>query len=208
MMPRRHAGFTLIEILIALVLMTLILLGLVSALYGYGQSMGTQDRAIERIEDQRTLHNFLHTVLTTTLAATVQSPEQSGLYFKGPSQEMEWIAPMPARPNMAGIHYMHLFTRQNGPSQELVFQLMPYISGEKLPAWANEPVLSMVSIDKIELQYQAQDDTPWLPNWNEPNSLPARIKLDITSQGRAWPPIVAALTSVDPVSGLISGVVR
>ena len=201
-------GFTLIEMVIALVLMTFVMLGLVSALFSFGQSMTTMDNAVERIEDQRTLQNFLTNLLSTTLAAGVNTPSRTGIFFTGAGQELEWVAPMPPRPGMGGVSFMHLFVRQNGATPELVYQTTPYTGANELPQWANEPVRSLVSIDNIKLEYQEQEGSEWLPAWSDANRLPVRIRLSIASQDRIWPPIVAQLTSVDPISGLINGVVR
>jgi len=99
MMQRRRRGFTLVEVLVATALLSLVMLGLLTAMRSFAQSETRIDERIRIDDDLRVGERFLRTVMATVsprLRSTAAGAPKE-IDFVGSAEAMRWIGVMPAR---------------------------------------------------------------------------------------------------------------
>ena len=104
-------GFTLVELLVALVVLSLLMVGLMGAMRTLGQSADRIETRLRALDEQRVAQHFLREVLSR--AAPVRPPASAGsdqgrLLFRAQADQLEWIGVMPARAGAGGLYHFRL----------------------------------------------------------------------------------------------------
>ena len=203
-MARGQRGFTLIEVVIALVLISLLLLLLTAAMRSMGQTETAIEERIEQTDDYRAAVNFLRDVLGEVSARPlVVSTEANApsVFFVGQAQELAWIGVLPARYGVGGRHYMHLGLEDGA----LVLRFAPWNGAATFTDWnAAEARVLVPDVGALKLSYQDARDGQWLDAWPPEKvprrfAVPAAVQIELESSAMAWPPLAIA------VSGMLAG---
>ncbi|MDD3608305.1 MAG: prepilin-type N-terminal cleavage/methylation domain-containing protein [Halothiobacillaceae bacterium] len=193
-MNRRSRGFTLMEIVIALVLVSLIMLGLLTALRSMGGAATRVDEVGARVDDARLVGNFLRSTLEQTLPLGRVTAEGVGIYFAGDSASMTWLAPLRIGPLRGGVHVLRLSTENGAEGRALILQAAPYVGDQSWPDWSQvEPQVLVRHVDSFQLGYQAAEGEDWRDGWGDAMRYPARVSVRLAVNGRRWPDTVVAL---------------
>ena len=111
-MIRRLRGFTLVEVLVAMVLLSLLMLALTGALRAMGQTEERVEQRVAAADDYRAAVNLLNDVLGQVSARRFPS-QQAGTppqmpFFQATPDALAWVGVMPARYGLGGRHYLRL----------------------------------------------------------------------------------------------------
>ncbi|MCL1961098.1 MAG: prepilin-type N-terminal cleavage/methylation domain-containing protein [Desulfovibrionaceae bacterium] len=210
MTPLRPAarGFTLVEVLIALSLLSLLMLVLTGAIRSMGQ---TEDRVEQRVaasDDYRATVNFLRDVLGRVSArkfhSTVADTPAEVPFFQAQPDSLAWIGILPARYGAGGRHYMRLAVEGAGASAgQLVLRFAPWTGAPVFTAWEQASAQSLGPVEAVSLRYLEPASGQWSTAWPPPGMasndlprtlLPAAIALQFDGPNPPWPPLVVALT--------------
>ena len=94
--PVPAAGFTLVEVLIALALLSLLMLVLVGAMRAMGQTEERVEQRIDQADRTRVATGFLRDVLGQASARPVTRPQaQPGALFEATPETLAWVGVMP-----------------------------------------------------------------------------------------------------------------
>jgi general secretion pathway protein J len=216
---RLGRGFTLVELLVAMALLSLLMLGLLTAMRSFAQTEVRIDERIRTDDDLRVSEHFLRAIMGTisprTRPASAGAPRQ--VDFDGGADGMRWIGVMPARHGAGGLYRFRLYVRPAaaGEPAALMLEFGPYAPGFDTPL---DPSLvqSRVMASGIGAAgFRYQDDLKsgdeWLPEWPHSDRLPRRVGLSVLGASQPWPEIVAGVTAVvGPAAmrrggGLVSG---
>ncbi len=200
-------GFTLVEVLIALVLLAMLMLVLTSALRSMGQVEQRVEQRIEAADDYRLASTLLQDVLGRVSARRHQQlsadrPVQVPFFQAGPA-ELSWIGIMPARYSLGGRHYLHLGLEPGEGGSRLVLRYAPWSGAPGFDAWGQAPgrVLAW-PVSAFSLSYQDPYSGQWSPVWPPPGvpanalpptMLPAAVQIQIEGPQPPWPPLVISL---------------
>ncbi|MDF1486407.1 prepilin-type N-terminal cleavage/methylation domain-containing protein [Ramlibacter sp. H39-3-26] len=206
---RRAGGFTLLEVLVVLTLMSLIMLAMNSALRTTGQVETRIDMRTSRIDQLRVAVGFLRSILervsTRKFTAATRSGEAHFL-FEGGANTLSWIGVMPARYGAGGMYFFHLGLEPMGSGDDgvaLAIRYAPWrLDATAFPDWAGAERLSLAGgIESITIAYLDANEQPpaWQPAWQDPKHLPDAIMLRVQPVGaNEWPAIIVPLRSVSP----------
>lgn len=191
MKPRNHyvAGFTLLEILLALVLLAFVMAGVWGALSGATRITHSADAVMAQSEQVRTVQQFLRRYLSAAGPQPyVTDSGAAARMFLGSATSVQYVAPLPAQSGHAGLYLQTVSLEKNaagGVSLELAYR--PY-RGEAPSAGTpvTHRLLSDLRGGKFEYLATAAFGRPpaWRDDWRAVNGLPlaVRIRLD-----PAWP---------------------
>lgn len=205
---RPHRGFTLVEVVIALSLLSLIMLGLVSALAGFGTAASRLDQHAGRAGDAWQVATLLRATLTQGVGQLRQKlPDGSSVvFFQGAPQEIAWLGNMPARYGAGGLQRFRLSAADTPP--RLLLQFQPY-DGTDTAIDGNAAASQVLAeaLEDFHVAYQARPGTPgdaarWADRWAVADDLPQRVRIDIAAAGRSWPPLFIAIDRVDNSGGV------
>ncbi len=200
-------GFTLVELLVALMLLAFIALGLGGAMRTISQTQERVDRRMQRSERQQVAIQFLrHTLgqvsgLPRPTAATPQGETPS--YFQGTAQTLQWLGSMPANFGAGGRSHIRLILQPGSAGNQLVLQYKKWDKNTPNPEWpsANSYVLES-NVEALEFSYQRThrlQGQQWQPVWgvgeNTPSrqELPSAIRLQLRTTQGDWPLLIIAL---------------
>lgn len=193
-MKKRAAGFTLLEILAALVLLALLLLGVYSGIASASRSVRSGTAAIERMDQLRAAQQFLRRELAQSLAAPISRTDRGEpVYFQGDAHEMRYVAPLPGYLGKLGPQLQQLQLVDDGAGGlrlELRLALLPPDGGP--PQALGEPQVLFDHSRAGGFHYLGTDADgsalPWAGEWTADRSLPQVVRIELQPQGRAsWP---------------------
>lgn len=198
--PACNTGFTLVEMLVVLALLSLIVLAMASALRSTAQLEERADERLQRTDEMRTVNRFLHAVLGRISARKTSAPVPEGAspyFFAGAPGSISWVGVMPAQFGAGGRYHFRLGVEQSpGQQPALVLRFAPWTDAASAPDWSqtqSHALLEPVSAFSIQYEDASADPPQWLPAWNNPKRLPERVLITLQTPAGDWPPIVIAL---------------
>ncbi len=194
---RDNSGFTLVEVIVAMTLLSLVMLVLGSAIRSMGASAERIDTRTARIDEMRVATTFLCEIFGRVSAQRVEAPA-TGLLFSGAADSVSWIGIMPARFGPAGRHFFRLGAERLGDgSTGLVLRFIAWRWEQKtLPDWAQAESRVLVrDVGAAALSYGGRGmGEDWLAAWPaQDKNLPPRVRLLLSASGSEWPPVVLAM---------------
>jgi general secretion pathway protein J len=142
-------GFTLVELLIALVLITVMTVLMFSGLRLGSRAWEGVDTVSERVSDLRVARNFIERTLRQAQQRTLVIDGDSFPVFAGNRQSVEFVAPLSEHVGIPGLYVLRLGLEDAGehPRLGLARWLMhpeTLAGGDDHPAW--EPMLDASSL--------------------------------------------------------------
>lgn len=206
---QRARGFTLIEVLLALTLLSLIMLLAYQGLSTGANITANGTQAIERNNQIRLVQTFLRSQLTRAKPMPFDQDETLGsVVFEGGSEVMRFVGPMPGYLSFGGAYIQTLtLTREDG-NLALLFghQVLDYSRpGEEKNTSESieppEPVVLMAGIEDAEFSYLEPPETvdgepKWVSEWSNVAQLPLMVKLNVEMSEAArihWPAFQVAM---------------
>jgi general secretion pathway protein J len=195
---RRAAGFTLVEVMVALALMSVIMLALGAAMRTMAQSEQRLDQRLQRADEMRVAAGFLGSVLGRVSPRKMAGTPPAGaspFEFAGDADAAMWVGIMPARYGVGGRYFFRLAAEGAGPDRALVIRFAPWQPGAGFPDWSAAGSRVLVpAVGALRFEYaEPEGGGDWLPQWRDTERLPTRLRLSMQAAGADWPELVFAL---------------
>ena len=200
--PSNHRGFTLLELIIALVLMALLSGVLFGSISLAGRSTDAGEAKAGAAASMRLAQQFLRTNLEAQHPLRMRKMLDWPLLFTGAGDELRYAARLPARVAGGGIWYYRLAVKSDDPRSPLVLErTIPDLAADALPDFANaERSVLAEGIASLKIGYfgRAADAAPsvapsWRDQWNDTQRLPLLIRIDVVPKsGPPWPTLYVA----------------
>ena len=207
---RRRLGFTLIEVLIALSLLSILMVVLTGAMRAMGQTEERVDQRIAQAEDYRLAWQFLNGAFDQVSARRVRvlqaalPPEMP--FFLGDAGAVQWIGIMPARFGVGGRHYLRLAVETVDGQSRWVLRYAPWNGAATFDQWgaaAAQPLASATVQPRLSYRHPASG--AWLPAWpptqvdpltvSRTPLLPDAVRIDFGAADAPWPPMVLPVSA-------------
>jgi len=187
----KQKGFTLVEVVIALTILSLIMLATLTALRTFADTQERLQRVTERLDEMRLVTKLLRrTIGQAVPVSRVKEEEAFGSYFYGDGTELFWTTPM-SGPGLGGLKVLHLAADTEG---QLVLQIADYLTGAEEPDWSGlDQHLLVEELDSLLLAYREGPEADWVDQWELSPTSPYSVKILISAHGRFWPEIVMNL---------------
>ena len=199
---RGESGFTLVEILVVITLLSVIMLALGAAMRTIAQTEERVDERLQRSDQMRVATGFLESALGRVSArrSALATPGAASTFlFSGAPDTVAWVGVMPARYGAGGRNYFRLAPERQGAKTNLVLRFAPWTGSGAFPDWQSADSRALVKeVTSLGIEY-AQEDGPvqlWRTEWPFRDRLPNRIRLSIRTGALAWPPIVIEMRAL------------
>lgn len=189
-----HLGFTLVEVLVVMSLLSVVMLALGSALRTVAQTEVRIDERLGRADELRTTAAFVRSALGRISGRKVMRPPpaQAGVMFDAVRDSVAWIGVMPARYGAGGRYFFRLAVESNQQEAALVIRFIPWVDSPAFPDWSGAQARVLVKgITGISMRYKdSQQDLSWASAWTATDRLPDWYQLEIRTAAGPWPPLI------------------
>jgi general secretion pathway protein J len=198
------AGFTLVELLLAITLMS-ILLGLTySGLRAAARSSERGEKMLAAGGELRAAHQFMRRQLNQMLPlafALAEDAQETRVVFEGDARHIQYVAPMPGYLGRGGPQ-VQLLELANGNDSDVVVQfsnaLLQGFQQEDL--FERDPVILLEGVSSASFEFlgvnEQGESTGWVTLWDQQELLPLAVRLSLEFSEESnlrWPEFVAGV---------------
>lgn len=195
-----RAGYTLIELLVALGLLGLIGSGLFGSIQLGLRSWDRSDRKAEATEEMATVQRFLRHRLEEARPIYAGPSITTGRgSFEGQRDQMVFSTALPARIDSGGLFRLRLYEEPRGDGRALLVSWVRDRNGENDPgSLLDSPVFELLARARdIRFSYfgeaEGEGAPRWSEDWNGRDNLPELVRIDIefgVGDPRWWPDLI------------------
>ncbi|MEW9573407.1 prepilin-type N-terminal cleavage/methylation domain-containing protein [Rhodanobacter sp. Si-c] len=192
-MKRQH-GFTLLEVLGALALLALLLVGVYAGVRSAIHGVRSGSAAIARVDQIGSAQRFLRSELAQVLAQPIARDDNGRpVFFTGSEHEMRYVAPLPGYLGKLGPQLQELKLVDDGKgAQRLELSLALLPPDGQPPKPLGEPQVLLDHIKSGCFSYRGRDaqnhELPWSEDWADGSRLPQLVRIRLQAQGGyGWP---------------------
>ena len=196
---RRSSGFTLIEVLLATVLLAAGLALGFATVRAAGASAQRGEAIAERNERIRAVSEFLRRRIGGMQGLVFELDPESGesRRFAGEAESMRFVADLPDYLGRGGPHLHALGVARDGDGFALQVDFRMVLAGETIEGSRARPPEPLADgLRSVEFAYRGPGKdgkpAPWLYEWEHPEALPAQVRVRIVDAQGAWPDLVVA----------------
>ncbi|RLA49009.1 MAG: general secretion pathway protein GspJ [Gammaproteobacteria bacterium] len=185
-------GFTLVEVMVALTILSLVMLATVTGLRTLANTQVAIERMTGRVDEVRTVSGFLRDALESSIIGSNTSGMSVGglgsdaTFFEISSDSLAWKSTVLFGEGFGGSHMIRVAREDD----RLVLRWQE-------PTWSGRPVSwntvdsrTLVSdLDEFKLSFRKDFTSPWMENWDS-KKLPALVRLQVRAAGRYWPDLI------------------
>jgi general secretion pathway protein J len=198
-----QAGFTLVELTIALVLLALLGATVYGSLNLAGESVDRGEAKADSVSGMRLTQEFLRTNLESQHPLRMRKLVEFPLLFSGERDEIRYAAALPPRVSGGGIWFYRIRVDKSADRSPLVLErIVPDLNALELPEFNDaERVVLAQDIDEITIGYYGRDpdsaaantDPTWRDRWADRQQIPLLLRIDVKpKKGAPWPTLVVS----------------
>lgn len=196
---RGQGGFTLLEIIAALALLALLMLGVWAGIRTVTQSVSRGRAAVSRLDSKRGAEQFLRRNLAQIRPIPwARSDKGRAVVFVGKPHAMRFVAPLPGFLGRMGpqLQTLTLVPDDHGTWRlEVAFALLPPDGSAPRPF--GKPTVLMSGIRQGHFIYRGLDlkrhDTGWKDRWTDLSRLPSLVEVVLKPAHGNWPALEVPL---------------
>ncbi|MDR1076977.1 MAG: prepilin-type N-terminal cleavage/methylation domain-containing protein [Xanthomonadaceae bacterium] len=204
-MSRRAAGFTLIEVLLAMVLLAA---GLALAFTTLRSATAVANRGeiiAQNNERARAVEGFLRRRLSMAQTIGFGLDQATGTVqrFSGTSREMRFVSDLPGYLGPGGPCLHELKVVDEGKRLTLSFHMVQ--AGEIIQDPGQRPPEVLADgLRSVRFRYRGMDlsggkPADWEDEWTRADILPTQVAIEVeTADGSSWPPLIVTLARGGP----------
>jgi general secretion pathway protein J len=199
-------GFTLVEILVVITLLSVVVLAMGAALRTFAQTETRLDGRLTVSDEFRSATSFIKATLgrasvrkpelAEPIAASADArPTDNAVLFAADAHSVAWIGVAPARYGAGGLTYFKLAVEPSGGDSNLVIRFTACDNSAAFPPWADaEARVLVAAVTAFDLLYEDSRAAPgiWSATWNRSDRLPDRLKIQLRTAQAVWPEIIIA----------------
>ena len=206
---RAASGFTLIEILVATILLAAAMTLGFATLRAASAAATRGELTAQRNERMRAVEGFLRKRIASALPIAFDVNESTGkpLRFVGEPDRIRFVADLPAYLGRGGPHLHDITVVDDGEGVRLqadfAVVLANEVNAERDP---RPPELLAGGLREVRIRYRALDaqnrNGEWEEEWVQGDRMPLQVKIEIVDgRGDHWPPMVVSLPQAASYGG-------
>jgi general secretion pathway protein J len=202
---RYASGFTLVELLVAIMILALFMTAAMGAVRIASRSTAAGVVRADTTEEMRAVSDFLRRQFAQLPHTTIGEGNDARLAFAANGKNLRFVAPAPLYSRGAGLLVYTLAAERTDDGLEVL--TLSYTAfdpgGERFEAIrSSAPMILTAGFETVEFEYfgaeMAKDLPDWRPVWREDaERLPSAIRIRTRTEfgGTGWPDLYFALRS-------------
>jgi general secretion pathway protein J len=195
----RLRGFTLIEVLIAMTLLSIMVVLLFGSLKICADSWEKGESKITDVNEVAVVYNFFQRHLSAAKPLWNDfSGEEKTFSFQGKAQSMQFVSAFPASAARSGLQLFSIDLQTEDNDQLINVTLTPFFPVTEGEEWHKEEVSLIKHVSDFTLAYFGSDDgvseDSWREEWLNKEALPRLVKINIKLENEIyWPEMIIDL---------------
>ena len=195
---RVNTGFTLLEVLIALVLLSFILMILYGSLYTSARSWRDSEIRSQQTDDKRLVLSFIRRQLGEAMPMLQVGEQERRVMFQGENSSLQFVSSLPAHHAGSGLYFLKFVVHQDALWLKYTTLARDKAMFEEDIFVEAEAISLLEDIEAIDLDYFGRDNVDaepaWHDEWDNKERLPELIRFKIiASEPDSWLPLVIAV---------------
>ncbi len=201
-------GFTLIEVLIAMTLLSIMMVLLFTSLKICANSWEKGESKITDVNEIAVVYNFFQRDLSGAKPLWNDfSAEEKTFSFQGSVQSLQFVSAFPASSGRSGLQLFSLYLLEEDNDQVIKVTLTPFTPVAEGAEWRKEEVTLIKHVSDFTLAYFGSDggmgesgsndgvsESSWKEEWLNKDALPRLVKVNIKlDNGGYWPEMIIDL---------------
>ena len=189
----QQRGFTLVEVMVSLTILTMVLLGTVTGMRTLGNTQASIERATSRVDEVRTVSGFLRGLMESAGVGgkgglTLGGGSREATYFRLGEGYIEWKTNILFGEAYGGVHVVRIADEDG---QLMLRWLEPESGRMSEELWAEAPSRTLVrDVEAFSMAVREAFSGDWREDWEDSATAPALVRLQIKSAGRFWPDLI------------------
>jgi general secretion pathway protein J len=190
-MKKLNNGFTLIEVLISMTLLSIMVVLLFGSLKICADSWSKGENKIADVNEAAVVYNFFQQYLSVAKPLLKESKNttdlQAPLAFQGKKQSLQFVSSFPASVGRLGLQQFSVDLQKEDAEQVIKVAITPFfaVDGDQ---GNKEEVVLLKKVGDFSISYFGSDDTTdsnsnntgsWHDDWLEKTTLPRLVKITI-----------------------------
>ena len=201
-MKRSQAGFTLVEVVLAMVLVGAMMLLVYSGLSFALRSWDAAEANGRRVAERRLAENFLRRELSELFPMRFKDPLQVKVAFEGAADHLRFVSARPPGIQLGGLSLVGIETRDNTEKRTRDLVMVRAMPDDEATSFAHleraEAHLMLEGVDRVDFSYFGSEneftEPKWLDAWEYTSRVPELIRMRVrTSDGSMLPDMVVRL---------------
>ena len=184
---RRAAAFTLLELLLALSIFSVVAAMAAAAFWSVTKSFNRSTELLEQLH----YGEFAMDQLVASLRSAAwfsSKPEAFGFWLEPDGGTASWVSSgsaflPPDSPYRNGLHRLSVSVERVGRQHGLAVRVFSHLAEDPDPRDA-DPFLAAPSVREFECEWYDFEDESWSHDWEETNSLPKLVRLTLVMDKR------------------------
>lgn len=203
---RKYSGFTLIEVMLAMTLLSIMVTLLFSSLKICAESWNKGEAKIAEVNEKAVVYQFFkrHLPSIRPLWNEVSNENERQFSFQGGRDKLQFVSVFPASAGRKGLQLFEIQFDDVNDGQIKVI-LSPFYPSLDEQQWQAEEVILLDQVESFKISYFGKEITDiygaWVDSWMEKEHLPSLVKIKIElSNAGFWPEMIFALklSTIEP----------
>ena len=189
-------GFTLIEVLIAMTLLSIMVAVLFGSMKICADSWQKGEDKISSVNETAVVYQFFQQHLTTAKPLWDDfSGEEKQLSFQGHQQSLQFVSAFPASAKKSGLQLFSLKLQNDGEESFVKVSIKPFFPATQDDEWSLEEVDLLTRVNDFSISYYGIDESQpegyWQDEWTNRETMPKLVKIKIArDDGHFWPEMI------------------
>ena len=202
---KRRCGFTLLEVMVAMVVLSFIFLILFSSLFSANKYWQTAETISEKNDELRLVSRFIRKSISQSIPLIWVDKKKRTLLFKGEQDKLAFTSRLPAHRGGGGLYLITLHVLEKDDMNQLAIHYK-LIQPDEYPmdniSDETKHTTLIKNIDSISFSYFGKEDNnlqaQWHNEWPNKEQLPRLIKIELVSESSAkkWPDITIPFQNI------------
>ncbi len=210
----RSAGFTLVELLLAITLMSFLLALAYGGMRAATRATQSGQLLLEESSSIRSAHQFVRRQINQMQPlpfAVAEDADLTRIVFSGNGRRIQFVGPMPGYLGSGGpqVQVLEIVSGNDGDELQFSHALLQEFEPERL--FDREPIVLLDGIESGGFEFLVRDEegtlAGWTPAWERSNQLPVAVSLGLAFRSERpviWPLLTTGVR-VDEMAVAIGG---
>lgn len=189
-------GFTLMEVLIAMTLLSVMVVLLFGSLRICAQSWEQGEKKITEVNEVAVVYQFFQRHLSTAEPLWNDfKVDETTFSFQGKAQSLEFVSTFPASAGRSGQQLFSIQLLEEDQDKIINVAITPFFPVAEGEEWQQEEEVLIRHVRNFALAYYGMNDDSgqagWQDQWLEKDTLPQLVKIKIELENETfWPDMV------------------